>query len=358
MILRHGFHGSIRGVTRSIRYETVASMLRAFYTWLPREATEEIRWFINVCRDTSETISGSLGNFTPNPFSRHRNQRSEYMITELTPEQIAMQAPLVEERINWARRTESLTMDVIEEGVQAMYRILELNKPQIIVEPSPQACWRRICEITDLEQEKRDKIILPGVDGFFEAGFFAFYDYFAMIGVVLPDSYHEYRKTADLNFYWCLDDVCVVCDRSRIIEFGAMGLHNEAGPAMEWRDGEKCWMINGIGVDEQIVMHPETQTLDQLQAETNEDVKAIRIDRYGWLRYLGDVNAEVLDERSNDTEGTYEVLYKTNMDCNIFVCTCMTGKIPALTVPSSVTNCTEAQLWLIGGQTFKVLART
>ena len=280
------------------------------------------------------------------------------MITELTPEQIAMQAPHVKMWIDRARRTDRLTKGVVEEAVYAMYEILELPKPKIRMAESPMACWKIVCDETNLEESRRGDIILPGVDGFFESGFFAFYDYFEMLGVTLPDNYHKYRKTADLNFYWCLDDVCVVCDRPEIIEFESQGLHNENGPAIQWRDGARCWMINGIKVDEQIVMRPETQTLEQLQKETNEDLRAIRIDRYGWLRYLGGIKAKVLDERTNDVEDTYEVLYETSLGYNIFVCTCMTGKIPALSVPPTIKDCGEAQHWLDGGHGYKILART
>ena len=74
-------------------------------------------------------------------------------------------------------------------------------------------------------------------------------------------------------------------------------LHNESGPAVEYKDGYKVWCLEGMLVDEQLVMHPETQALEQINSEENMELKRIRISRYGWTRYLAESNAEVLDTR-------------------------------------------------------------
>jgi len=51
-------------------------------------------------------------------------------------------------------------------------------------------------------------------------------------------------------------------------------------------DGWGFWNIHGVPVDEQIVMRPETQTIEQIQNEPNAEVKKIRIQRYGEKKYL------------------------------------------------------------------------
>lgn len=56
--------------------------------------------------------------------------------------------------------------------------------------------------------------------------------------------------------------------------------HCDTGPSHRWADGWSLWYIHGVAVDEQIVMRPETQTLQQIAAEPNAAVKAIRVARH------------------------------------------------------------------------------
>jgi hypothetical protein len=84
-----------------------------------------------------------------------------------------------------------------------------------------------------------------------------------------------------------LENVAIVCDRPTTIEWRGDGeLHNVNGPAAIWSDGWSLWSIDGVAVDEQIVMRPETQTVEQINAETNLEVKGVRISQFGWLKYL------------------------------------------------------------------------
>lgn len=70
--------------------------------------------------------------------------------------------------------------------------------------------------------------------------------------------------------------------------------HCEDGPVLVC-DIADLWMLEGQLVTEQIVMHPETMTVAQIQAETNAEVRRIMRQRYGEGRYLMDSNAELLD---------------------------------------------------------------
>ena len=135
-------------------------------------------------------------------------------------------------------------------------------------------------------------------------------------------------------------------------------LHCEDGPALAWNCGTKKWLINGVKVDEQIVMRPETQTIETIDNEKNSDVRAIRIDRFGWPRYLKESKSKCISERRNDIEGTLEALYRTSSGEQRLVVTCPTGRIFALGVPSEATDCVTAQHWLSGSKKLRVLART
>ena len=135
-------------------------------------------------------------------------------------------------------------------------------------------------------------------------------------------------------------------------------LHNDTGPVITFGDDYHLWEIHGQIVNEQIVMRPETQTIAQINADTNNDRRALRIERFGWGRFLSESKAKKVTTRKNDVEGTYEILYKTKTDGHRFVATCPTGRIICQGVPDTITTCEEAQAWLAGPTTFTVLGRT
>ena len=62
--------------------------------------------------------------------------------------------------------------------------------------------------------------------------------------------------------------------------------HNDAGPSHRWRDGWSLWYIHGVRVTEQIVMHPETLTAAQIDAEENAEVRRVMLERFGMSRYI------------------------------------------------------------------------
>lgn len=134
--------------------------------------------------------------------------------------------------------------------------------------------------------------------------------------------------------------------------------HNDKGMAIKFQNGEGIWVLNGVYVDEQIVMCPETQTIDQIRKEQNEEVKRLRIERYGWERFLYGVNAQLVDENQNDIEGTKEFLYLSNEDsmcCLLCICP-STGKEFALEVPPETRSCREAQSWLSNGLSDRIIS--
>jgi hypothetical protein len=134
-------------------------------------------------------------------------------------------------------------------------------------------------------------------------------------------------------------------------------LHCENGPSISWPDGFAIWSLNGIKVDEQLVMRPETQTLKQIEAEGNTDVRAIRIARFGWPRYLAESGAKQIDAQENAVSGTPEALYRLRDGTKRLIAGCVTGKLVSLGVPDEVSTCDEAQRWL-AGRAINVVAAT
>ena len=106
----------------------------------------------------------------------------------------------------------------------------------------------------------------------------------------------------------------------------------------------------------QIVVRPKTQTTDQIDKEDNSEIKRIRIERFGWPRYLKETKAKVLDFRRNDVDGTDESLMQANDGSRLLVCACpSTARVYAMRVEKSVSSCEAAQNWLNGGRKINII---
>ena len=146
-------------------------------------------------------------------------------------------------------------------------------------------------------------------------------------------------------------NICWVSERHNDLHKNAEGqLHREDGPAVQYTDGWQLWRIAGIEVDEQIVMRPETQNLKQIEDEQNEEVRRIRIERFGWPRYIAESNAECMEVRRNDIDATREALIRMRTGEVRLLCACRSnGRVYAVGVPREIKTCREAQNWMAQG---------
>ncbi|MCA9130596.1 MAG: hypothetical protein KDB22_26085, partial [Planctomycetales bacterium] len=151
---------------------------------------------------------------------------------------------------------------------------------------------------------------------------------------------------------WCAyEGLCVVSRNPVDVHWQDGELHNDSGMSVRYADGWGVYSLAGVAVDQQIVESPETQTIEQIQKEDNEEVKRIRIERFGWERYLREVNASVVDSRINEIEGTHEGLFATPDGMRAFVGRCRsTGRVYFLEVEPSIQTCEQAQVWMRGGR--------
>ena len=102
-------------------------------------------------------------------------------------------------------------------------------------------------------------------------------------------------------------------------------------------------------------------SLKQIERETNEDIRSIRIDRFGWLRYIQESGAKELDHGGNDVEGTYEALYETPLGNKFVAVSPDTDvRIVALSVPKTVKTRDEARKFLspFADRRINILGRT
>jgi hypothetical protein len=190
------------------------------------------------------------------------------------------------------------------------------------------------------------------VYGCHDAGWISFYEFFrANCGIVTQADLGGLVNVAKTMGWWAPYDTLAVCQRRplAIHRDDQFRLHSESGMAIQYRDGWGFYAWHGVrlGHDgEQIILRPQTQTIEQIDADENEEVRRIRIERFGWLRYLAETNAEVVHSRRNDIENTKEMLCRRG-PMQVLVCHCpSTARVYALEVPREIATCEQAQNWL------------
>lgn len=248
-------------------------------------------------------------------------------------------------KIQWIEdQTKQYSDEHCQALVNEMYERLSLKPPKFIKVQSPIQIIERLRE---LFPDK--KTIEKPYIGLWHRAYTGWYQGGKILGAKLDEDL--------LRFYtdWCnansvcaaYEELCIVSDNPIEIKWNDGVLHNESGPSVLWKDGFALWSINGVAVDEQIVMAPETQTLEQIEKEGNADVKSIRIERYGWVKYIAESQAQLIDENEDVIAGgSIEQLYQLGDGTKRFIVNCPTGKIPCLGVPNNIQTCAQAQEYL------------
>jgi hypothetical protein len=72
-------------------------------------------------------------------------------------------------------------------------------------------------------------------------------------------------------------------------------LHNDSGPALEFRDGWKIYRVHNVAVPEWIFTEPERLNVEAIHAEKNTEVQRVMIERFGWDKYTDECGAEIID---------------------------------------------------------------
>ena len=91
-------------------------------------------------------------------------------------------------------------------------------------------------------------------------------------------------------------DFCMISDRPEVLTVDEQNRpHNETGPYCRWRDGTALYAVHGVRVPAWVIEQPERLTVEAIQAETNEEVRRVMIERYGLAQYVRDAQFEVVD---------------------------------------------------------------
>ena len=308
-------------------------------------------------------------------------------IDKLTPEREALIDVYCDKWIKIGTSTEQPDKAYIEEVVNRMYEKAGYDMPVIIWSDSPLALMvdktvyvktessnpslieDREAMINLVEEFKQKpnynrELDFSGVCyGAHDAHWLAYYDYFdQVLNVPGAEKIRDLVEMAKVGWWAPYDTHCFVSlPPTEIYLDDENELHNENGPAIRYKDGVEMYCIHGVRVPKNVITEPQNQTIDEILNESNQEVKRIRITRYGWGKFLEKTQARIVDSRlvslGNDNPTEYINPDKTGWMSSLYhlpeedlkVLTTYdpsTGRPYFLEVSLECDNCSEAQAYL------------
>ena len=157
----------------------------------------------------------------------------------------------------------------------------------------------------------------------------------------------HYEDAAEGGFRVMHEEFCLVCDTPEILKKDENNqAHCDDGPSHRWRDGWSLYHIHGVRVTAQIVMRPETLTVEQINNEENAEVKRIMIDRFGAQKYLTAINAKPI--HADVWHGLMRGLYQVDDLKYLFGSDNSTGRTYVMAVDPDSQTCKQAHESICG----------
>lgn len=170
---------------------------------------------------------------------------------------------------------------------------------------------------------------------------------------------------------------CELLDRILILERplqyhyqihnGLFEFHCENGPALEYSNGAKFYYYEGVQVAPWVIEHPETLTVENIEATWNAEASRIMRQLYGEGRYLLDSGAQILDVDtmavSNvdvcEERAVPRMLVQDNQKNRFLVGTdSSTGRVYYMRVGRRVKTCTGAHNALAGFDEKRIVSQS
>lgn len=202
---------------------------------------------------------------------------------KFTPEELILIGKVHDEHI--ADQTITHSFESIVSAVNAIWKYCKVDTvPRVVLCDSPIACKKQaVADGYTTKGKDSDPKNLTEYWSIWYVGYLAMYDFGKRVGLDIDTDKFELFQNWVQSVPFCIfnESVIYVSRKPVKLHFNdQQQLHCETGKSCEFADGWGIWTINGTSVDEQIVMKPETQTLEQIEAETDEERKAIRLQRW------------------------------------------------------------------------------
>lgn len=225
------------------------------------------------------------------------------MLNELNEEQEKLMEEIsLEYEENSLNGDDSYNIDEIISGINFIYGLSDLKEPEIVICNSP---IEMVIE-ANLKSGERIDYLGNGYD----SGWTSWCDYFQRIGIIDKgeygfDKWRDFILKSGVFATVLYENVAFVCIKPCKVSRNDNGdLHCIDGMAIEWRDGYGEYYLNGVSVEENIVL-TSADELDSkfVLTEKNAEVRREIVRKIGVERLCKDLNSKVIDMKDN-----YELL--------------------------------------------------
>ena len=135
----------------------------------------------------------------------------------------------------------------------------------------------------------------------------SFYELFKRIGINNLDKVSGLQSMLTYGWWWPFQNAVIITPLPiKLTRDDQNRLHNEVTMAIEYPDKWGVYAWHGVRVPKDIIMHPENITTDQILKESNQEIRRVMLERYGWGKLLKDLNAIKKDESS------FGILFQTS----------------------------------------------
>lgn len=205
-------------------------------------------------------------------------------IEKLTPEQEAKMPEYREKWLNIGLSTDS-DMDKAKHFAKMSYEKAGLTPPpddKFEIYDSPMASVKALMQRGVPAQECLDAHIY----GCHDAPWLGFYEFFKNeCGMEEEISVLDglFGMAKHCGWWAPMEDFCVLTKKPVEVHMDRERgrLHNPDGPAVRYADGFSVWHIDGVRLNEKIVMRPQELTTEEINDEgTDLDVRRIMVSRY------------------------------------------------------------------------------
>jgi hypothetical protein len=221
------------------------------------------------------------------------------MITKLTKEQEDRYKEFIDKWIAIGLSTNPADRKRAEKGIVGLYKLAGLESPKIEWELSPMAGVKKALSYgSDLGG--------AFFGGSLWAGYSARADFFNEVcGVKIDRNFLEMVESC--GYYWTFDKVAILTERPCKISRNERGqLHCTDGMAIQYPDGWGLYALNGVVVDEAIVMTPASKLDVKLAVETqNVEVRREIVRKIGIDIVEQKLGSKILDSKP---EMNYELI--------------------------------------------------
>lgn len=134
--------------------------------------------------------------------------------------------------------------------------------------------------------------------------------------------------------------------------------HREDDAAIEFADGFRVWSWHGVLVPKEVILFPEALGFNNVEKETNLEVRRIMIERIGPGKYLKQAGAVLEDMDTLTLDGSApRALMKDKLGNKWLVGTDgSTARVYTMAVPPDVKTCKEAHELIAGFEESRLIA--